>query len=64
MLSRGQLVVKLPKRRVDQLVDAGAGERFDANKGRPMKEWLRVATGREADWDGLAAEALAFAEAR
>ncbi len=40
--SNGQFVVKLPKGRVDALVATGAGERFDANRGRPMKEWLEV----------------------
>jgi hypothetical protein len=36
MLTHGRLVVKLPK------AEAGRGERFDANRGRPMKEWLTV----------------------
>ena len=40
--SSGEFVVKLPKGRVDALVASGAGERFDANRGRPMKEWLEV----------------------
>ncbi len=40
--SSGEFVVKLPKARVDALVLAGEGERFDANRGRPMKEWLVV----------------------
>ena len=40
--SSGQFVVKLPKARVEALVAKGAGERFDANRGRPMKEWLEV----------------------
>ncbi len=36
--SRGQFVVKLPKARFDARVTAGAGEHFDANRGRPMRE--------------------------
>lgn len=60
MLSRDRLVVKLPKARVDELVAAGYGERFDANKGRPMKEWLAIDPAHEGDWDELASEALNF----
>lgn len=40
--SSGEFVVELPKARVDELVAAGTGERFDAHRGRPMKEWLQV----------------------
>jgi len=58
MLADGTLVVKLPQARVDELVSDGAGLRFDANKGTPMKEWLRVAPGADVDWSALAREAL------
>ncbi|MGH6834334.1 MAG: hypothetical protein ACREC9_02060 [Methylocella sp.] len=60
MLTRGRLVVKLPKARVDALVAAGWGEKFAANHGRPMKEWLTVDPAHEDDWLRLAEEALAF----
>jgi hypothetical protein len=43
MLVGGELVVKLPKDRVDELVEAGVARPFDAGKGRPMKEWASVA---------------------
>jgi hypothetical protein len=42
MLVRGRLVLKLPRARVDALIAAGEGIRFDANKGTPMKEWLSL----------------------
>jgi hypothetical protein len=45
MLANGRLVVKLPRARVDELVAAGEGIRFDAGKGTPMKEWLSVDPG-------------------
>ena len=61
MFVRGQLVLKLPKPRVDALVDAGEGTRFDANKGTPMKEWLALDPDSTVDWRELAEEALAFA---
>ena len=58
---RGELVVKLPKARVDALVADGAGVRFDANKGTPMKEWFRLVPASSLDWSALAREALEFA---
>jgi hypothetical protein len=64
MLVRGQLVVKLPKARVDELVTAGDGTRFDANKGTPMKEWLALTPSSTLDWSALAGEALDFAGRR
>lgn len=64
MLVRGRLVVKLPKARVDALVAAGEGIRFDANKGTPMREWLCLAPESRLDWPALADEALDFAGRR
>jgi hypothetical protein len=61
MLVRGRLVVKLPKARVDALVAAGEGIRFDANKGTPMREWLCLAPESRLEWPALADEALDFA---
>jgi hypothetical protein len=54
MLTSGNLVVKLPKGRVDEIVSTGHGENFDPGHGRPMKEWVSVPDG---DWIALAAEA-------
>jgi hypothetical protein len=59
MSSMGKFVVKLPKRRVEELVAAGHGERFDPGHGRLMKEWAVVALGPE-HWAGLAKEARHF----
>jgi TfoX/Sxy family transcriptional regulator of competence genes len=64
MLVRGRLVVKLPRERVDALVASGDGERFDANKGRPMKEWLALAEHSQVAWLSLAQEAMKFVRAR
>lgn len=64
MLVRGQLVVKLPRDRVEALSAAGTGVPFDANKGRPMKEWLAVEGGDGETWVSLAGEAHAFVSSR
>ena len=58
MFVRGQLVVKLPAPRVDELVGGGHGDRFDANKGTPMKEWLTLAEPSGLSWSELSREAL------
>jgi hypothetical protein len=60
MLVRGHLVVKLPARRVSGAIAAGEGVAFDANKGKPMREWLSVPPGSPLEWDALAREALEF----
>jgi hypothetical protein len=64
MLASGdQFVVKLPRQRVDALVAAGEGERFDPRRnGKLMKEWLVVGRGLEARWLPLAQEAFEFAK--
>ena len=59
MLVRGELVVKLPRARVAELIAGGGGAPFDAGKGKAMKEWLTV-RAPVADWLGLAREARAF----
>jgi hypothetical protein len=61
MFVRGRLVVKLPAERVEELIAAGAGVHFDANKGTPMREWLSVDPQSPRPWLPLATEALDFA---
>ena len=65
MLVRGNLVVKLPKPRVDALVATGDGERYDPRRdGRQMKEWASVPSVSQAEWLSLAQEALDFVASR
>ncbi len=59
MSAKGELVVKLPKKRVEEIVNSGKGERFDSGRGILMKEWL-VVKGRQANWLELAKEACEF----
>ena len=65
MLVKDRLVVKLDRRRVEALVAAGQGERFDPGHGRLMKEWLSVAEpASDAAWLELATEAEAVVSGR
>ena len=60
MLVNGELVVKLPRARVDELVAAGVGGRFEPGTGRVMKEWLSVPASASRRWKSLVIEAKAF----
>jgi hypothetical protein len=59
--SKGRLVLKLPRERVDELVSSGKGVRFEPSPGRAMKEWLALEQDERSDWIRLAREALDFA---
>lgn len=59
MFDRNQFVTKLPKARVDELVSAAKGRRFDPGQGRPMKEWIAMEHGT-ADRVALSREAYEF----
>ena len=56
----GDLIVKLPKDRVKQLIQAGAGQPF-APAGRTFREWVLVSDRDPARWAGLIDEARTFA---
>ena len=59
LLSKGKLFAKLPKTRVNELVNQRAGHRFEPRgDGRLMKEWVIVNAGK--DWIALATEARDF----
>jgi hypothetical protein len=62
MFVRGKFVAKLPKARVSELVDSGAGDFFDPGHGRLMKEWVAIADD-SLPWVELAREARAFVAA-
>lgn len=55
----GDLVVKLPRERVDQLIADGDGLPFAPAK-RVFREWVRVPARDEALWRALLGESLAF----
>jgi hypothetical protein len=59
MTPGGEFVVKIPKTRVDELVNQGIGERFEPGPGRIMKEWLAL-DGHAERWTDFAKEAYRF----
>jgi hypothetical protein len=61
MLSKGELVVKLPRERVDELIADGTGTRFDPGHGRLMKEWVAIPVVARRRWAKLAQEAREYA---
>ena len=60
MIVKDRLVVKLPRDRVQDLVDSGAGQRFDPGHGRQMKQWISVAPADLSTCRALVTEAHAF----
>ncbi len=64
MLVKGRLVVKLDRRRVDALINSGAGSRFDPGHGRLQKAWLDVESDSDERWLDLAIESEAFVAKR
>ena len=60
MVSRGELVVKLRRERVDELVEAGAGHRFNPGHGRLMKEWIALTPADESECAAYVTEARSF----
>ena len=57
----GDLLVKLPETRVDELVADGLAHAF-APAGRRFREWAAIAPGRSRTWRRRLDEALAFVE--
>jgi len=62
MLVRDELVLKLPRGRVEELVQSGEGTYFDAGKGKPMRKWFVLSKDSRKRWLLLAQEALDFAK--
>lgn len=60
MVTRGRIVMKLPRARVADLIGAGQGSSFDAGKGKPMKEWVQLEPMPDDDLLGLARESRDF----
>ena len=64
MLVGGELVVKLPRERVDDLVDSGMGKPFESGQGRVMKEWVALDAVDAREWGKLTRAAREFVSSR
>ena len=53
-------MLKLPQDRVAELVESGTGDPF-APTGRVFREWVAIPRPDRELWQGLLAEAVAFA---
>ena len=62
-LSQGDLVVKLPRERVEELIASGTGKPYDARRGKVMKEWAAIEPQQNRRWARLADEAREFVSA-
>ncbi len=60
MVVKGELVIKLPGARVDELTASGIGRRFDPGHGRLMKEWLSLIPSDPTACRELMGEALDY----
>lgn len=56
----GTLIVKLPRERVTDLIDAGVGDPFAPN-GRTFREWVSIPNVDRTLWAELLDEAVRFA---
>ncbi|MGI9646467.1 MAG: hypothetical protein ACR2O6_14270 [Ilumatobacteraceae bacterium] len=59
--SSGNLVVKLPKARVAELVESGEGLAF-APAGKVFKEWVAMPAFDEERWTALIEESMEFVD--
>lgn len=59
----GDLIVKLPRDRVQELIDNGLGKPF-APAGRTFREWVLVEDRDAARWAALMTEARLFVSGR
>ncbi|MBK5113862.1 MAG: hypothetical protein KGD59_01740 [Candidatus Heimdallarchaeota archaeon] len=57
----GNLIVKLPKERVTELLSSGEGLPYDPGNGKIQKEWVIIPLKNSDKWIGYAKEAMKFA---
>ena len=58
----GNIIVKLPKERVTELLGSGEGLPYDPGNGKIMKEWVIIPEDHSEKWIDYASEAKEFAK--
>ena len=54
------LILKLPRDRVEQLIESGTGEPWGPGTGRIMREWVEIPEAGWNKWAALTEEARAY----
>jgi hypothetical protein len=62
MFQKGNYIVKLPKERVEELINSEKGLPYDPGNGRIMKEWVIIPEEYTDEWIVYALEAKKFAK--
>ncbi len=60
----GELILKLPAERVEDLIDSGTGHAWGPGPGRIMREWVAIPGTHHGDWAALTSEARTFVGSR
>ena len=60
--NKDSIIVKLPKKRVTQLLESGVGLPYDPGNGKIMKEWMIIPSEKSERWIEFASEAKEFAK--
>ncbi len=62
MFMKGDLIVKLPKNRVNEVINTGDGKPFDPGTGKPMKKRVLIPANKRDTWIKYSIEAKKHAE--
>jgi hypothetical protein len=60
MLNKGRFIVKLPEKRVQEILSTEKGLPYDPGTGKHMKEWVIIPLTSEENWIDYAQEAKEF----
>jgi hypothetical protein len=60
MFLKGDLLVKLPEKRVLEIIASGEGEPYDPGTGKPMKNWVLIPETQRDLWIGYSEEAKQY----